>query len=76
MFSRYLLFSICLIGFAWPVAAQQLTYQHGKTDTAEQRVRCGRLGCLAVTPRPGCRRVRLGGQLAGLNWKVVCDKKT
>jgi hypothetical protein len=50
--SKYLLLSLCLISFAWPAAAQQLHYRHGVTETADQRVRCGRLGCLAVTPRP------------------------
>ena len=75
--SKSLLLSLCLLSFAWPAAAQQQpNYQHGITATAEQRVRCGRLGCFAVTPRPGCRRVRLGGMLAGLNFKVVCDKKS
>jgi hypothetical protein len=75
MILKTLLFIFCFVSFAWPLAAQQLHYQHGKTDTADQRVRCGRIGCIAVTPRPGCRRVRLGGMFGSNAFKVVCDNK-
>ena len=66
---------VILVGFTGLATAQQLNYQYGITQSSEQRVRCGRLGCASVTPRAGCRRVLLGGVFAGNNFKVVCDQK-
>jgi hypothetical protein len=72
--SKYLLMSLCLISFAWPAAAQQLTPKPGFTEKRD-RVLCGRMGCEAKTfyARPGCRRVQTGG-FVGLPgaFKVVC----
>ena len=67
--------AVSLVGLTDLATAQRLSYQHGITQSPEQRVRCGRLGCAAVTPRPGCRRVLLGGVFAGNNFKVLCDQK-
>jgi hypothetical protein len=66
---------VILVGLTCTATAQQLNYQHGITQSSEQRVRCGRLGCASVTPRAGCRRVLLGGVFAGNNFKVVCDQR-
>jgi hypothetical protein len=72
----YLLLSLSLISFAWPALGQRVNHQSSITTSSEQRVRCGRIGCMAVTPRPGCRTVLLGGIRVGNHHKVVCDKKS
>jgi hypothetical protein len=66
---------VSLVGLTSLAAAQQLNYQHGITQSSEQRVRCGRTGCASVTPRAGCRRAALGGMFGSNNFKVVCDQK-
>ena len=67
---------VSLVGLTSLAMAQQLHYQHGITQNSEQRVRCGKMGCLSVTPRPGCHRVNLGGMFGSNRSKVVCDQKT
>ena len=72
---KYLLLSLCLVGFAQPAVGAQIHWRNGLTTSAEQQVLCGNVGCAAVTWRRGCRWVRLGGVHQGTYGKLICTRK-
>jgi hypothetical protein len=73
---KYLLLSLCLVGFTQPAAGARIYWRNGLTTSAEQQVSCGpHVGCAAITWRAGCRQVRLGGVHRGTYAKLVCTRR-
>jgi hypothetical protein len=72
---KYLLLSLCLVGFAQPAAGARIYWRNGVTTSAEQQVVCVNVGCVAITWRAGCRQVRLGGVHRGTYAKLVCTRR-
>jgi hypothetical protein len=69
---KYLLLSLCLVGFAQPAVGQQIHWRNGLTTSAEHRVICGPyVGCVAIRLPSQCRWTLLGGVYQGTSHKVT-----
>ena len=77
------LFLVTLLASAPAIAEPLDKFQAdagGKIQVAEQRIVCplhGNRECHTINVKPapaGCRRVRTGGYLRGLSYKLVCGQ--